>query len=239
MLQALSELGDVGVRVIKASKDATIETIRQLQPTLTELAASGDSFVKAFNVFLTYPFVDEVVGRDPQVARNLHMGDYTNLSVELDLDLSGGITGIPTALPTLLPTNLDPTAVLDNITKCLMSADIGSKACVKVLSSLQSLLALKDECAKPENKNAVVCTVINQIPGLPALPGGGLPALPGLDDLTSGLTGSLGGLLGGQGGLFRPGIGYVDPQRGPTMRQLSQAFDPTLVDLLVPGMVLK
>ena len=55
--------------------------------------------MKSFNVFLTYPFVDEVVGRDPQVARNLHMGDYTNLSVQLDLDLSGGVTGVPTEHP--------------------------------------------------------------------------------------------------------------------------------------------
>ena len=58
---------------------------------LTELANSGDDFVKAFHVFLTYPFVDEVVGRDPQVARNLHMGDYTNLSITLDIDLTEGL----------------------------------------------------------------------------------------------------------------------------------------------------
>ena len=37
---------------------------------------------------MTYPFVDEAIGRDPQVARNLHMGDYTNLSVNLDIDLA-------------------------------------------------------------------------------------------------------------------------------------------------------
>ena len=79
--------------MIKASKDATIESLQQLNPVLTELANSGDDFVKSFNVFLTYPFVDEVVGRDPQVARNLHMGDYTNLSIELDIDASGGVTG--------------------------------------------------------------------------------------------------------------------------------------------------
>ncbi|MCW2829352.1 MAG: virulence factor Mce family protein, partial [Aeromicrobium sp.] len=89
MLQALNRLGGVGVRVIKASKAATIDTFRQLQPVLTELAASGDDFAKSFNVFLTYPFVDEVVGRDPQVARNLHMGDYTNLSIQLDLSVTG------------------------------------------------------------------------------------------------------------------------------------------------------
>ena len=95
MLQALDRLGDVGVRVIRATKKDTIATLTQLQPVLTELADSGDAFVKAFNVFLTYPFVDEVVGRDPQVARNLHMGDYTNLDVQLEIDLSGGITGAP------------------------------------------------------------------------------------------------------------------------------------------------
>src|SRR3712207_6072727 len=89
MLKALNRLGDVGVRVIKASKDSTIESFRQLVPVLTELSNSGDNFAKAFHVFLTYPFVDEVVGRDPQVARNLHMGDYTNLSVELDIALPG------------------------------------------------------------------------------------------------------------------------------------------------------
>ena len=75
-------LSGVGVRVIKASKDVHDRHVRQLQPVLTELADSGDNFAKAFSVFLTYPFVDEVVGRDPQVARNLHMGDYTNLSIE-------------------------------------------------------------------------------------------------------------------------------------------------------------
>ncbi len=93
MLKALDRLGDVGVRVIRATKQDTIDTLTQLQPVLTSLADSGDAFVKAFNVFLTYPFVDEVVGRDPQVARNLHMGDYTNLDVQLEVDLSGGVTG--------------------------------------------------------------------------------------------------------------------------------------------------
>ncbi len=103
LLQALAELSDVGVGVIKASKDATIDSLQQLSPVLSQIAASGDDFVNAFNVFLTYPFVDEVVGRDPQVARNLHMGDYTNLSITLDINVDTGIT-LPTGLPTGLPT---------------------------------------------------------------------------------------------------------------------------------------
>ena len=132
MLQALNELGDVGVRVIKASKQSTIESFRQLVPVLTELANSGDDFANAFHVFLTYPFVDEVVGRDPQVARNLHMGDFTNLSIELDLVVEE--SDEPT-LPTDLPTIIDPTMILDNVLKCIQSGDLDSKACKKVLNN--------------------------------------------------------------------------------------------------------
>ena len=56
---------------------------------LEGFAKAGQNFPKSFQVFLTYPFVDEAVGRDPQVARNLHMGDYTNLSVNLDINAGG------------------------------------------------------------------------------------------------------------------------------------------------------
>lgn len=225
MLKALDRLGDVGVRVIKASKDATIGTVRQLEPVLTELSNSGDNFVKAFSVFLTYPFVDEVVGRDPQVARNLHMGDYTNLSVELDLDLTGQGTSGPPTLPTNLPTIIDPTVILDNVTKCLQSGDLSSKACQKVLATPSELLKLQQECKKQQNENKDVCKQLNQVPGLPPLPTG-LPGLPGL----------------GGAALPRTGFGTstaVSPTKGPTMAQLMQTFDPTLVSLLVPGMVIR
>ncbi len=103
MLTALDSLSSVAVDVIAQSKDATITSLERLDPVLTQLAASGDDFTNAFNVFLTYPFVDEVVGRDPQVARNLHMGDYTNLSITLDIDLTA-LPTLPTKLPTTLPT---------------------------------------------------------------------------------------------------------------------------------------
>ena len=106
MLKALDRLGDVGVRVIRRPRTPPSTTLRQLDPVLTQLADSGDDFADAFHVFLTYPFVDEVVGRDPQVARNLHMGDYTNLSITLDVDLTGGS---PRSRPTL-PTRLPPAA---------------------------------------------------------------------------------------------------------------------------------
>ena len=110
MLKALDRLSGVGIRVIKASKAATIDDVAPARSRCsTELADSGDDFAKSFNVFLTYPFVDEVVGRDPQVARNLHMGDYTNLSIKLDLDRRPVPTGCRRVR---IPTSCRPAARL-------------------------------------------------------------------------------------------------------------------------------
>ena len=103
MLEALGRLGNVGTKVIRASKTATIDALTQLQPVLSQLAKTGDDFAKSFNVFLTYPFVDEVVGRDPEVARKLHMGDYTNLSIKLDIDVGGPKVPAPNPTEACIP----------------------------------------------------------------------------------------------------------------------------------------
>jgi phospholipid/cholesterol/gamma-HCH transport system substrate-binding protein len=87
MLKALSDLSGIGTQVIRDSKTATIDSLQALAPTLTKLAEAGDALPKSLQVFLTYPFVDAVVGTNPAQARNLHMGDYTNLSAQLDIDL--------------------------------------------------------------------------------------------------------------------------------------------------------
>ena len=227
MLESLEDLSSVGVRVIRASKEATIDSLEALDPVLTQLAASGDDFTKAFHVFLTYPFVDEVVGRDPQVARNLHMGDYTNLSVTLEIDLSQGTTGLPT-LPTNLPTQVDPTVIVNNVLDCLASSDLTSAACQKVLATPTDLLKLQQECREERNKDKDVCREINQVPNLPlptettSVPGVPVP-LPSLPTV--------------------PGLGRAGTQertvRGPTYGELMDSFDPALVSLLVPGMVLR
>lgn len=227
MLESLEDLSSVGVRVIRASKTATIDSLEALDPVLTQLAASGDNFTKAFHVFLTYPFVDEVVGRDPQVARNLHMGDYTNLSVTLDIDLSQGTTGLPT-LPTNLPTQVDPTVIVNNVLDCLASGDLTSAACQRVLATPADLLKLQQECREERNKDKDVCREINQLPNLPlptdttTVPGVPVP-LPSLPTV--------------------PGLGRAGTQertvRGPTYGDLMDSFDPALVSLLVPGMVLR
>jgi phospholipid/cholesterol/gamma-HCH transport system substrate-binding protein len=243
MLRALAHLSGVGTRVIRLSKDSTIATLRQLSPVLSQLQASGSDFVNAFNVALTYPFVDQVVGRDPQVARNLQMGDYTNLSIKFDisLDQNGSLplpTGLPTSLPSVpslpsLPTSLptsEITKILGDVTKCLQSGDITSKACQKVLGDPQELLQLIAKCKKRKHRDNPVCQVLRSLPSLPT--GGPSVSLP-TDVLTSILgTGVLrpGSPLGARRASFGP--------RGPTMRELTRLYDPALVDLLVPGMVI-
>ncbi|GEP38685.1 hypothetical protein NPS01_23480 [Nocardioides psychrotolerans] len=238
MLQALNNLGDVGVRVIQESKDVTIASFRQLQPVLTELANSGDNFVDAFNVFLTYPFVDEVVGRDPQVARNLHMGDYTNLSVTLDLDFTGDnglpdVPGIPCFPLSEIPDDIPLEELLDLPNLC-EGASNAITACLNDPS-----------VANCEGLPAALIDAVCESSGLP-LPGlcgsggggGGGGGLPGLPELPGLPGGGLGGLLGAG----RAGFGaQQEPGQagGATMGQLMEAYDPALVSLLVPGMVIR
>jgi phospholipid/cholesterol/gamma-HCH transport system substrate-binding protein len=227
----------VAVDVIAKSKGATITSLERLNPVLTELAASGDDFTNAFHVFLTYPFVDEVVGRDPQVARNLHMGDYTNLSITLDVDLSA----IPTTIPTTLPTEaciplsaLPQDGPLPDTSRLCQDAVTAINDCLEGLrrGDVTACLGL------PGSVISVVCKQ-HPVPGLcgssgtptlpvptPSLPTVPIPSLPTITIP----------------GLPRPAAYAADPappdrRRGPTVRQLAETYDPALVSLLVPGMV--
>ena len=188
MLQALNRLGAVGVRVIRRRRTSTIDNLRQLDPVLTELANSGDDFVNAFHVFLTYPFVDEVVGRDPQVARNLHMGDYTNLSIQLDVDWTSD-AGADAADRPADRARPDRDRCGD-VARCLPERRHRQPGLPEVLATPQALLQLKEECAKPKNEDKGICKQLNLVPGLPRAVarrgsgGGGLPlptpSIPGL-----------------------------------------------------------
>ena len=252
MLQALSKLGDTGVRVINASKQGTIDIVRNLQPVLTSLANSGTHFVDAFNTLLTYPFVDAAVGGTPQAARNLHMGDFVNLDISLNLDFSDILSG---GLNNLVPSQLAPGQVVGEVLQCLTSGSLTSQACINVLASVKALTQLKSECLKTANANTAVCQVLNMIPGLPNLS----------SILPSQLAGLLGGILGqgttGQGtdpsaspsgllglgllglrqdtaasGAPRAAVTLKTGPKGPTYRQLSALYDPNLVSLMVPEM---
>jgi phospholipid/cholesterol/gamma-HCH transport system substrate-binding protein len=152
------------------------------------------------------------------------MGDYTNLSVTLELDLT---QGLPTNPTDVLPTQLDPGELVQAVLDCIASGNLSSGACQKVLNSPQALLKLKEICQEPGNRNKAVCVALNAIPGLPAPPGGapsGVPSLPGLPALP---------------GLGRSATGpWNDAAHGgPTMAQLQATYDPSLVNLLVPALV--
>lgn len=236
MLAALNDLSDVAVDVIAESKDATITSLKRLNPVLTQLAASGDDFTNAFHVFLTYPFVDEVVGRDPQVARNLHMGDYTNLSITLDVDL----TSIPTTIPTTLPT--EACIPLSQLPQDGPLPDT-SRLCQDALDAINDCLeGLRrgDVTACLGLPGSVIAAVCEQAP-VPGLCGGsGTPTLPLPTPTVPTLpVPSLPTIT--LPGLPRAGAydDPPDPERGPTMGQLSEMYDPALVSLLVPGMVVE
>ncbi len=225
MLEALDRLSGVGVRVISRSKNVTIQALQQLAPTLTELANSGDDFVDSFSVFLTYPFVDEVVGRDPQVARQLHMGDYTNLSVQLDIDLTGesGPPPIPNEDCTPL-SEIPDTGPLPDFEDLCEGAQTALAECAQNFNRNCIERVLGTLCETQPNNP--ICDNLPDLPGLPELPGtgansGGGGGLPDLPDV--------------------PGLGRAPSSisEGPTVRQLSDEFDPALVMLLVPGMVVQ
>ena len=215
MLQALSNLSSVGVRVIQASKESTIDSLRNLAPVLEAFANSGQDMPKALQVFLTYPFIDEAVGRDPQVARNLHMGDFTNLSVSLSLDLFN----LPT-VPGLAPgTSLAD--VIDTCTKTPLAP------LCKTVKSVLSPTALKPLC----DAVAALCTGSSQNSG------GGAPNPSGGGSTGTG-SGSTSG--GGLGGLLGPILPRTAPDVGDSPRAPQDPFllagtgyDPGLGTLLM------
>ena len=101
VLTSLDQLGDVAVRVIRASQANTVADLRALEPILTQLSAAGRALPEAFEMLVTYPF--------PRNVTEGIKGDYANLFVTLDLDVRGlgRLTGVP--LPDELPLVPDPT----------------------------------------------------------------------------------------------------------------------------------
>ncbi|HET9632642.1 MAG TPA: MCE family protein [Terrabacter sp.] len=84
MLTALSNLGEVGTRVIRGSRADLEANLRAISPILRQLNKAGDDLPKSYQLLLTYPF--------PNNAQNTVKGDYTNLWATLDTNL-GTIAG--------------------------------------------------------------------------------------------------------------------------------------------------
>ena len=180
--KALGRLSDVGTRVIRASKDATINALTQLAARAQPARQAGDDFAKSFQVFLTYPFVDEVVGRDPAGGPNLHMGDYTNLSIKLDIDVgSPGARTRPAPHPARTCRRSIPTEVVNAAVTLHQERRPDQPSLPTVL--LEDPAQLRSECRNGA-RTRTSATRADAAPG-PCPGGGRRTARPGRPALTS------------------------------------------------------
>jgi phospholipid/cholesterol/gamma-HCH transport system substrate-binding protein len=120
MLQSLSKLSGVAVDTVNKSQTDLVADLKSLQPTLSQLAKSGNDLPNALQILLTFPFTDYAT----QGAK----GDYENLFATINLNLTdvlnnlgrsrqnvlsglvpglsgltGGTSGTPTNQPPPLP----------------------------------------------------------------------------------------------------------------------------------------
>ena len=93
VLTGLDALGTVAVRVIRGSQSNTVADLKALQPVLAALNAAGTALPNALELLTTYPF--------PKTVDQGIKGDYANLYITLDLNLSETAKnlGIPVPLP--------------------------------------------------------------------------------------------------------------------------------------------
>ena len=191
MLSSLNRLGVVGTRVIGQSKADLLASLDHLQPILQRLYEAGDDLAPGLNLLVSFPF--------PKEASEIVKGDYANTSIRADISLEnllpgqpgGGIPGIP-----------DPGQLLSAVEKCLLSGDLTSRACQKVLDSTNLLKNLVEDCKKEKHDGNPVCTIIEALPELPDLPG------------LSGLAGGVGGLLGPR--VLGEALSSGEPSRAPS-----------------------
>jgi phospholipid/cholesterol/gamma-HCH transport system substrate-binding protein len=87
MLSSLSNLGGVATRVINETQTELVSSLKLLQAPLEQLTAAGQNFPEALKIALTFPFP---VG----LTRTIVHGDYANLSVFLDLNLTNELCGL-------------------------------------------------------------------------------------------------------------------------------------------------
>lgn len=92
---ALGELGTVGTRVVAASRDDTLASIKALRPTLEQLVRAGDALPRAMDFLLTFPF-------PPNVTRAI-VGDRVNLRVTIDANASQILANLLAAAPPAQP----------------------------------------------------------------------------------------------------------------------------------------
>ena len=95
LLRSLDNLSNVAVRVIDASQDNFVSALKSLDPVMTQLTQAGQALPKSLELLATYPF--------PRTAVNGIRGDYTNLFLTADLNLTHLLDNLLTPPPVPLP----------------------------------------------------------------------------------------------------------------------------------------
>jgi phospholipid/cholesterol/gamma-HCH transport system substrate-binding protein len=95
MLSALDHLSDVAVSTISRSKADLVADLQLLVPTLRKLAESGANLPNSLQFLVTYPFSDYFM--------HPLKGDFVNVDVTFDLDLSVLLDNINNASTPIIP----------------------------------------------------------------------------------------------------------------------------------------
>jgi phospholipid/cholesterol/gamma-HCH transport system substrate-binding protein len=100
MLGALNRLSTVAVDTVNRSRDDLVADLRALAPTLRKLAEAGADLPNSLQFLVTYPFTDYFL--------NAVKGDYVNVDVKFDLDLSVLLENMENASTPLVPLPAPP-----------------------------------------------------------------------------------------------------------------------------------
>ncbi|HET9138482.1 MCE family protein [Actinophytocola sp.] len=100
MLGALDRLSDVAVDTVNRGAASLAEDLRLLEPTLRTLAQAGADLPNSLQILATYPFTDYFL--------NTLKGDFVNVDVRFDLDLSVLLENLGNASTPLVPVPAAP-----------------------------------------------------------------------------------------------------------------------------------
>jgi phospholipid/cholesterol/gamma-HCH transport system substrate-binding protein len=95
MLGALENLSTVAVDTVERSRDDLVDDLKLLAPTLNKLAEAGADLPNSLQFLVTYPFTDYFL--------NAVKGDYVNVDVKFDLDLSVLLENLENASTPVIP----------------------------------------------------------------------------------------------------------------------------------------
>lgn len=91
LLSSLANLGTVATGVITATQQNFVSGLKSLSPVLESLTAAGNDLPEGLRILLTYPFP---IGKTLEFVK----GDYANLHLYLDMNLTNNLCGLNPSL---------------------------------------------------------------------------------------------------------------------------------------------